>query len=246
MWRLLRSPGDREQGAHAELLQVAALEHLDAELELARKLLRLLRKVGRGANVGGQVAQGFCELGAVGRGDGFREGLPVLGRRHQGKHDVCERRLGGFLLRLELVEAVEGIAHAEHGVSQVPGERARADPGIHKMQRGVAGAQLLQRVRGGADCVAVMRFRQILALSQADQQHALGGDAGQGAQEQRRAGLARQVAERLAQRAMRRLVDALRRRREFLAGVNSGHDAAASRSLGRLRLYAKLHGESIA
>ena len=75
---------------------------------------------------------------------------------------------------------------------------------------------------------------------------ALGGDVGQPTQQQRRAGLAGKIGQRCAQRAARALVDAPRRRRQLLLGINAQHDAARLRRLGRERLYAKFHSESIA
>jgi len=94
--------------------------------------------------------------------------------------------------------------------------------------------------------VTELRRAEILARAERDEQHALGGDAGQAAQQQRRAGFFLEVVERLAQRAARGLVDAFCRRRELFAGVHTGHDAARLRRLGRERRYAKFHSESIA
>jgi hypothetical protein len=131
-------------------------------------------------------------------------------------------------------------------VPHVPAERARADPGLDEAQHCVLRREFPERIGRRAHCVAELRFGKFPALSQADQQDALGGDARQAAQQQRRAGLARQVAERLAQRAARGLVDAPRRGRKLASGMNADDDAARFRGLGRERLYAKFHSESIA
>ena len=82
-------------------------------------------------------------------------------------------------------------------------------------------------------------------LAQADQQHALGGDARQAAKQQRRAGPAGDVAQRFFQRAFRGLIDAARGRRELATLVNAEHHAADLRRLGRQRLYAKFHGPKV-
>ena len=99
---------------------------------------------------------------------------------------------------------------------------------------------------GAAHRFAVGVFGELVALAHADEQHALGRDARELAQQQRRARLSRQVAERLLQRAARGLIDALRGRRELALGVHAKHHAAAFGALGRERLYAKFHSESIA
>src|SRR5204863_9207301 len=46
-----------------------------------------------------------------------------------------------LLLRLELVEAVEGFARGEHRLAHVPGARARADLQVRQEQRRVLGPQ---------------------------------------------------------------------------------------------------------
>jgi len=74
----------------------------------------------------------------------------------------------------------------------------------------------------------------------------LPGIAAERVLQERRARLAGQVGERLAQRAARGLVGALRGGGELLVGVDTEDDAARFRRLGRERLYAKFHGESIA
>ena len=196
--RLVRGPRHREHRPHAELFHVAALEHVDAELELARDLFRLVGEVGRGAEVGGQISQVARERRAVGGRSRLGQGLFELGIRRKRKDHRDERRVRRLLLRLELVEAVEGFARGEHRLAHVPGARARADLQVRQEQRRVLGPQLLQRGCCGPHRVAERGFREFLALAEADQQNPLGGDAGQAAQQKRRPGLARKVAQRRA------------------------------------------------
>jgi hypothetical protein len=68
----------------------------------------------------------------------------------------------------------------------------------------------------------------------------------QAAQEKGRAGLAGNIGKRGTQRAARALVDAASGSGEFFFGVDAEDDAARLRRLGRERLYAKFHSESIA
>src|SRR5262245_34655528 len=109
----MRGVGDGEEGTHAEALEVASLEHLVLELELARELLRLLGQVARRTDVARQVAEGAGEVGAVGSRLRFGERLLELRIRGERQRDVRQRRRIGLLLRLELVEAVERLARAE-------------------------------------------------------------------------------------------------------------------------------------
>jgi hypothetical protein len=159
---------------------------------------------------------------------------------------VRQRRRIGLLLRLQQVEAVERLARAEHRVTQVPGHGPRAHLGVDEEHRRILGVQLLQGVGRAAQRIAIRVLGKFLALPQGNEQHALGRDARQAAQEQRRAGLRRQIAERLFQRAARGLIDALRRRGEVLIAVHAEHHATAFCALGRESLYAKFHSESIA
>jgi hypothetical protein len=250
--RLVGAVRHREQSAHAELLHVGPFQYREAELELARELFRLVGEVGRRADVRRQIAERLRQIGAVGD-------RPCLGQRLRERRLGAERQhhaferggwRGGLLLRLQLVETIERVAQAEHRMAHVPGERLRRHFRLDEEQRRVLRAELAQRRCCAAHRVAELRRTEILARAERDEQHALGGDAGQAAQQQRRAGLCRKVCKRLAQRAARRLIDAPRGRRQLLAlllvGVHADHDAARLRGLGRERRYAKFHRESIA
>src|SRR5207344_1898497 len=98
--RLVRRVRHREESAHAEALEIASLEHLELELELARELLRLLGKVARGTDVAWQVAEGAREVGAVGRCLRLGERLLELRIGGERQRDVRKRRRIGLLLRL--------------------------------------------------------------------------------------------------------------------------------------------------
>ena len=136
-------------------------------------------------------------------------------------------------------------ACAEHCLAQVPAERSRAHLEVDQEERRLARAELPQDARRAAQRLAERGLAELAALADAHQQHALGGDARQVAQQQRGAGFARQVAQRSLERALRHLVDAPRRRAQLAVLVDAEHDAAFRR-LGCKRLYAKFHSESIA
>ena len=63
-------------------------------------------------------------------------------QRHRG-----ERTTVRFVLRLELVEAVERVVHGEYGMTHVPAHRAGADFHVDEEKCRVLGVELLQRVR---------------------------------------------------------------------------------------------------
>ena len=208
----MRGAGHGEERAHAELFHVAPLEHLDVELELARELARLLGEVSRRADVRGQVAERAREVHAVGGRLRLGERLLELRARRQRQRHVCERRRRRLLLRLELIEAVERLAQTEHRLAQVPAERTAAHFHVDEEEGRVLRAELAQRVRRAAQRVAIRALGELLARAETDEQHALGRDLRQRAQQERGAGFAGEVGERLAQRAFRALVDAPRRR----------------------------------
>ncbi len=120
--RLARALRDREQRAHPELFHVAPLEHFDAELLLAGELLRLLREIGRGADVAGQVAEILGERDA-GRDRAALGGAALRGRFRRlprdPEHDRLERARRR-LLALHRVEAVERLGGAERGMTRAP------------------------------------------------------------------------------------------------------------------------------
>ena len=217
--RLARAGADRQQRAHAQALHVLALEHFDAELELLRDLSRFIGKVGRRAHVGRQVAERAREVRAIGGRHRFLErGLRLESHRSTGNRERQggERGRGGFLQRLELVEAVERLAHAKDRVAHGPGQAAAADCEIRHRQNGVARPEALQRRGGAAQRLAELRDAVFTALPEADEENALGGKSGSAMQQQRGAGLAGEVAagQHPAQCAARRLVRGLRGARE--------------------------------
>ena len=234
------------EGAHAELFQVLALEHLELELEIARQLLRLLGEIGRRADIRGQVAERAREIRAIGGRDGFLECLLELRVRRERQRDIREHRHGRFLLRLQLVEAVERFARGEHRLAHVPAERPIVHLGVDEKERRVLGAKLAQRVAGAAQRIAVRALGELVLRAEADQQHAFGGDIGQRAQQERRACFTGEIGERRGECTLRALIDASCGGGELLFCVDAKHDAARFRRLGRERAYAKFHSESIA
>ena len=76
-----------------------------------------------------------------------------------------------------------------------PGGIAAGDGHIGKIDRCIASTSASQCTHGSARAVTPGLGAEILLLSQADKQHALGGHAGESVQQSRRAGLALHVAE---------------------------------------------------
>ena len=200
-----------------------ALEHLDAELELARELLRLVGEIGRACRC---WAAG-CRACARDRCRPRSRPRPrrsacacSVGRAPSGRTTSLERaRARRLLLRLQLVEAVERVAQAEHGVAHVPGQAAAADRELRR--RGSAASfapRSLQRGGGAAHRVAE-RGDAVLARSPSRR---AGRARRRGRQRRAAAASSRpcpagRPGERLAQRAARGLVGGRAARVERLA-----------------------------
>jgi len=133
-------------------------------------------------------------------------------------------------------------------VTHVPADRLRADFGLDEKEHRVLDSELPERIGRAAHGVAISRFAEFLALAEANQEHALRGNARQFAQQQGRARLSRKILQRFADGALRDLIGAPRRRREFATRVvlEYPEHGAAFYSLGSDRPYAKVHSESIA
>ena len=141
---------------------------------------RLVGEVGGRADVGRQVAEVLASVVPSAVATASCSACVELGlgaeRQHHAAASAGARRL---LLRLELVEAVERVAHAEHRVAHVPAQRPRRRPSCRpgrapRPSRRAPSARWRRRApRRGT------RLRRLGFLAQPDQQHALGGDARQ-------------------------------------------------------------------
>ena len=90
---------------------------------------------------------------------------------------------------------------------------------------------------------AELLVAEIALLAEADQQHAVGERAAHVVQQQRRAELAFHVAaaDDLADVAVRRAVDQLRRQRKLAVVEHADDDAGAALLLGAAAFYGKFH-----
>ena len=105
---------------------------------------------------GGRLPRVRASVGAVGGGGSLVQRLGAARPCGlSGKTTCSSAGAGGFFCGLELVEAVERLAHAEHRMAHVPAHRPRADFHVDQEQRRVLGAELLQRAGRGAHRVAV-------------------------------------------------------------------------------------------
>jgi hypothetical protein len=106
-------------------------------------------------------------------------------------------------------------------------------------------ADFLQCVGRGAHSVAVRGFAELVLFAESDQKHALGLDAFDAAQQQRRAEPAREIAlrEHALQSAARRAIGELRCARQLAravgALVDAEHETAGLHRVGRAASYAK-------
>ncbi len=212
--RRVRRASDRQQRTHAELFHVGALEHFDLELEFLAQRLRGLREVARVADVAAQVAQvlgqrhAFGDRHAVLRG-GFERLVDLAGDEQR---DLLHAANLGTLLLARHVVLVGAVGEQARGELHARSERTaghvavgHADDGIGRVGRGEHPRPADQRGAHG-------RIAEVLALAQADQQHAFGRHARQVLQHQRRARCVFEV-----------------------AALQLGGDLAAGRGVERLR-----------
>ena len=141
-------------------------------LNCLRQLARLVGEIGRRAD----VAAAGCR--ACARGRCRRRSRPPPSARAapaastvaptSGSDDVRERRRGRLLLRLQLVEAVERLAHAEHRVAHVPGQARGRRPRCRTRKSAASLAPSSFSALGrAAHRVAVRGLAELAALAQA-------------------------------------------------------------------------------
>ena len=206
--------------AHAELLHVLALEHLDLDAVALAELLRLLGEVGRRADVARQVAEVLGERDAVGDRAAPRASAvspaAISLRRATCSDDLAQRALrrsapcssAGRSGRAPSITREHRVLDLPAGVAALHGQVGEAD----RRFRGARGlAAPSPRPRSAARYAASPNSRSrprptSSTRSAATPRHAV--------QQQRRAGLALEVAaaQHLGDVAARGLVDRLRPR----------------------------------
>ena len=220
-----------------------------ASLNWRCELLRLLGEVGRACRRWAAGCRGAREIDAV--GDGLRLGERLLELRVRAQRcsvTRCERRLRAP----SSATSAGRSGRALRACRAPPGARSRSSgrPFTLASARNSAASlapEVLQRAGARRAPRRGTRSRRTPALAQRR-------PAARARRRCRAASAAaassrscRQVAERLAQRAARGLVDALRRRRELLAGVHAEDDAgSSSRSRARCVFMLNSTSESIA
>src|SRR6185436_15085174 len=135
-------------------------------------------------------------------------------------------------------------------MANIPGGSPPPDLDLAERKYSLLRADVLQHVRCGAHGIAVRAFAELGLFAEADEQHALGLDPVDGAQQQRRAEPAGEVAQRedALQCAARCAIGRLSRARQLVCAVRSlidaEHQAAGLSRLGCAASYAKFHCES--
>src|SRR5690606_9583001 len=174
--RLAAAAGDGQQGAHAQLFHLLLVQHRDLEILVGLAHgLGLLGEVGRRADVARQVAEIAGQRHARGQRltglDGVAERGGAVGRM-QGDARGCPGVF--FLLALAGVEAIEGVG--EGGDDVLRGARLVITENAIEREHDVLRTAGLQLRGGGAEGLFETEVAQLLALAQAHQQHAPGGD----------------------------------------------------------------------
>ena len=195
---LRRTARDREQRAHAERFHRRIVQHLALDLVAARgEFLRLLGQVGRVAHVRRQVAELAGELHAGGDGDAVGEGAALIGDVvAAGDLEAFQALLVALLvLGAEGGDvAVAGVVGGDDGGAEVPGGVAALHFDFAEGEQRRLDHAGLQRARGIAHRLDVLRHAELAGIAQPDHQHARRGDARQVVQQGGLAGLAFDVA----------------------------------------------------
>jgi len=236
--RLVAALGHREEGAHAEFFTGGLVHHLALETVGLGQLPGLIREISRRADVGRRVAEVARQRHAAGDG-----GAPLQGSGGGVGRQKGDAGKPGLVVGLAFhaVEAVDRVRRHDRGLFQVPAGAALADLDFverdEHILRGGAGGSLY----GCRHRVAVSFLCEPVLFAKADEQHALGGNAGQVAQQQGAAGAAVHVAalEDCGDAATGGPVQSAGGGGKLAAIEYAGNDAGAFEFLGRSGFYAK-------
>ncbi len=183
--RLVAALGDAEEGAHAQLLHIFALEDLALQAALGGDGLRPFRHVGRGQVVGGLVGEVAGPVRRLGEDaaalDAAPEG-PQLRRLALDEDEIADLAfvLLFLLVALEGVESEDGAFYDGLGAG-FGAETARA--GAVGNGGDAVGAMAAQVAGGDGDGVAQLVEVELLRLAQAEHEDTRRGDAPQGVNE---------------------------------------------------------------
>ena len=242
--RLVAALADRQEGAHAEFFAGGVVENFAAEAVGFRHFLRFAGQVFRRADVGRRIAQVLGEIDAVGnRQAACQPGIAELqfaAPRHRKDH-ALERAAYFARLAFHVVEAVQRVVGADHGLLDVPGDVAFLDRNFGERDGRFHRAGVAQGLDGAGDGVAIGLFVEVALLAEAHQQDAVGQDVGHLVQQQGAAGLAFHVAaaQDFGQVAVAGAVDVDGRLRQLAVFEHADHHAGGALLFGRAAFYAK-------
>ena len=153
----------------------------------------------------------------------------------------ARRSVAVLFLALELVAAEYGLARGNRKLARLPLGIAALDAPVGRGDGDRVDAGTAARRR--TDRVGIRALAEVFTTAEADEQNARGRDPGEAAQRDQRPALAGHVAARdcVLDRAVSRLVDSLRARRQLAACKHADGDSIRFRRLGARGRYAKFH-----
>ena len=217
--RLVRSLRNREQRAHPEFLHVFLLEHFHRQLPFTPELYRGVSEVRGRAHVRGQIAEVPGERHASGDGASFArpalQGGGIALGNGRNRHMSERRRFR--LLALHAIEAVDDVGRRQHELTGFPSGIAAGNFQLCEIQGRIACPRFLNGGKRRARAVAILLLAEFLLPPQAHEQHALCGDTANAIQQPGGSHLAVHVpgSEKLANLAVRRLIQRIRRPRQL-------------------------------
>ena len=180
--RLVAAGGHRQQRAHAQLFHFLFFQHADTELGLlAPQLARMLRQVGRGADIAGQVGQLAGLVDAPTHGGALVQRFP---RRCAAQAARLYDQAGQFGSRLGLGQrlcvAIGGAGEVARQPGQQPAAVAVLQFQVGAVQDGLAGLAVGQRLADSLAQFTGSGAVELALVTTAYQQQALvAGDTGQ-------------------------------------------------------------------
>ena len=126
LWRLHAAARHRQQRAHAQLLHVGALQHLDLHLVARGEHLRLFGKIGGRTDIARQISQIPRETHAMTQRDALLQAALGTGTLASGcirQHQPLQRGRCLFLLAFHLLKAVRRFNRKRRSLTDAPVDR---------------------------------------------------------------------------------------------------------------------------
>ncbi len=235
-----RAAGHGQQRAHAQRLHLRLVQDLGLGAFVhGGELPRLGGQVGRGADVGRQVAQ-FAGEGHAG---GDRLALGQGGGVLAGNRQLAQARFVLFLAQGGGV-AVGGVVGGDDGLADVPGRIAAGHRHFGQGEQGPGHRPGLQRADRIGHRLEVLRHPELAGFTQSDHQHPRCGHPGQVVQQHGLAAAAGQVAalEQGGQASAAGRVDGLAGGGQGLVGKGADHHAVEAGAGGGVAVQGELQG----